>query len=341
MRNMYDWKNAFPKETKEFHNKLCNVLNVLPKEESIVSIPKKRYAIAVAIAAVIMLSSVTALAAIKWNQRVIDNFGANEKMQEKLSNGGYSEQNIQSISDNGVTVTLEQTIQDDNLIYILFNVTADKMEITEDNVMDLKMSFSNGENPYMSISNGFVDEFEQPKVNNSRDYEIWIQKRADYNYKDVNLICDFNSLQKCEGKAGPTKDLVTGCWDFKINLSANMSVEYNINKTVAIDGCKIKINRLKLSPLSYTLFCDENDVKTLGKADGINFEECDNFYPLLISGINYMDGIEILQGSGLMSEKFDEDYGDYVAVGRFSKVIEMDKVKSILLGDSKVEVPIK
>ncbi len=340
MKNMYDWENGFPKVTEKFHNKLCNSLNVLQEERRIYNVSKKKYAVLIA-GAIMMFSSITALAAIKWHQRAIDNFGANELMQEKLSNEGYSEQNVQSISDNGVTVTLEQTIQDDNLIYILFNVTADNMEITGDNAMNLKMSFSNGENPYISISNGFVDESEQPAVNNSKEYEIWIQKSADYNYNDVNLTCKFNSLQKYEGKAGPTKDLVTGQWAFKIDLSASASVEYNIDKTVTIDGCDIKINRLKLSPISYTLFCDENDVKILGEADGINIEECDNFYPLLISGINYMDGTGISEENGIMSEEFDEDYGDYVAVGRFTKVIEMDKVKSILLGDSKAEVAIK
>ncbi len=337
MMNMYDWENAFPKETEKFHTKLCNVLDVLPKEAKIIKRPKKRYVVAI-VAAVMMLSSITAFATLKWNQRAIDNFGADEQMQEKLSDGGYSEQNVQSISENGVTVTLKQTIQDDNLIYILFNVTADNMEITEDNDMNLEISFSNGENPYSSISNGFVDEFEQPEVNNSRDYEIWIQKNANYNYNDVNLICNFSSLQKYEGKTGPTKDLVTGQWGFKIDLSANDSVEYNINKIVTIDGCDIKINRLKLSPISYTLFCDESDVKMLGEADSINFEECDNFYPLLISGINYTDGTGISEENGLMSEEFNEDY---IAVGKFTNAIELDKIKSILLNDNKAEVAIK
>jgi hypothetical protein len=73
MKNMYDWENAFPKETEKFHTKLCNVLDALPKEAKTINRPKKRFVMIIA-AAVMMLSSITAFAALKWNQRAIDNF---------------------------------------------------------------------------------------------------------------------------------------------------------------------------------------------------------------------------------------------------------------------------
>lgn len=340
MKNIYDWKKSYPEETEEFHDKLCNVLNSLPENERSIRIPKKKYAILAAVA-VMMLCSVTALASIKWNQRAIDRFGANEEMQEKLSNEGYSEQKGQSISDNGVTITLEQTIQDDNLIYLLFHVSADNMEITEDNAMDYQMNFTNGENPYSSISSSFVDKFKQPEVNSGRDYEIWIQKNPNNDYRDGNLICSFNALQKYEGKAGPTKDLVTGKWSFNIKLSAKDSVEYKLNKTVSINGCDITVRRLILSPISYTLYFDESDVKHLGEIAGINYDELDSFYPLLLSGIRYTDGTEITEENGLMSEQLDDKQEAYIAIGRFSKAIDVGKVQSILLGSSKKEVSIK
>lgn len=76
----------------------------------------------------------------------------------------------------------------------------------------------------------------------------------------------------------------------------------------------------------------------LGEADGINFEEFDSFYPLLVSGINYMDGTGISEENGFMSEEFHEEY---IAVGKFTNAIELDKLKSILLNDNKAEVAIK
>lgn len=335
MGNMYDWEQDFPQVTKGFHGKICSTLEGLPEAKT-VRIQRKRYLVLVA-AALMVVSSITVLAAVRWNQRAIDRFGADEQMQEKLSNQGYSAQDIQVVSDNGITIKLEQSIQDDNLIYLLFRVSADNMEITEDNGMGLTLNFSGKGDAYQSISNSFV---EKSVSGNDREYEIWVQKAPDYNYQGATLTCKFDSLKEYQGKAGASKDVVKGEWDFTIDLSANASTEYALDKTIAVEGCDVGISRVQLSPISYTLYCKGSDVELLGDKLGIHFEQLDSFYPLQITGVDYTDGTEIKEEIGIMSEKFDKTAGEYIAVGRFTKTIDMEKVQAILLGERKIEVPV-
>lgn len=340
MKQVYNWDSALPKESEKFHSKLCEVLHSLPEERKTYRALNKRY-IPIFALTVVLLSSITVFAAIQWYDRAADNFGASEKLQQSLTEDGYSSQNIQSVAANGITVTLEQTIQDENLIYILFKVTSNNIELTENNAMGYNIKATNGVDFYTSISSGFVDEYSQPDIGNSRDYEIWIQKNTDYYFKGAELSVDFNALQEYEGKAGPVKDLVKGQWGFSIDLSVNNSVTFDVNKTVSIDGCNIAIHKIKLSPLSYTIYCDGDDVKTLQKVDNIKFDELDITYPLIISAIQYKDGTELQEEDGLMSEGFGEKSEEYIATGKFSKVFDMNHIEAIIFGDKKTRISIK
>lgn len=332
MKQVYDWKDAMPKETENFHDRVCEALHSLPEERRNYRVSKKRYLPIIALA-VLLISSVTAFAAMKWNDRAADNFGNNKKLQEKLTEEGYSSQNIQSVTDNGITITLEQTIQDENIIYMLFKVTSDDKKLTENNVMSYEMKASNGQDFYTSTSAGFVDELTQPDINNSREYEIWMQKNTAYDFKGAILNCNFNALQQSDGKAGSIKDLVNGQWNFSVDLSVNDSATIDLNKTLSVDGCDIVIHKIKLSPLSYTIYFDGDDVKELQKANNINIDELDITYPLIISGLEYKDATVIREDAGLMSEGINDKSGEYVITGRFSKVIDMTQIQTIILGD--------
>lgn len=340
MSKRYDWENALPEVPPLFHSKVCKALDSLPQEKEIYRLSRKKYIIFVA-AAIMLFSSLTVFAALKWNQRAVERFGANEKLQQSLSESGYSDQKIQSVTDNGIMITLEQTIQDENLIYILFRITAEQRELTENSAMDYELSFSNGMDAYVSISSGFSDSFQQPETSRSREYEIWIQKNTDYDFNGASLSCNFSALQEYEEKTESAKDLATGEWNFSIDLSANDSVSYDINRTITLAGCNVKVHGFRLSPLSYSIYCDKEDVQALQKANGINFNELDITYPLIITGIQYTDGTVLPQEVILMSEGFQEDNEEYTAVGRFGDALDMSRIQAIILGDSKETIPIK
>lgn len=340
MSDDIDWKNAMPKETEHFHQKICEVIQSLPEDRSYHRFTSKRL-IPVFALTMFLLSSVTVFAAIKWNDRAVDHFTANEKIQHNLSEEGYSRQDLQSVMDNTITVTLKQTIQDENLIYLLFDITTDNIELSENNSLSYDMKVNGSSNFYTSISSGFVDRFTETKVSNSREYEIWIQKNMSYDFSNAVLNCNFNALQEITDKGGTVVDLARGQWDFNINLKVKDSITMDLNKIVSIDGCNVLVRRLKISPLSYTLICSGQDVKALQKANNIDLNKLDSTYPLIISGIKYEDGSIIHQMDGLMSEGFDSKSGDYIAIGRFSNAIDVEQIQSILFGEKKDELFIK
>ncbi|TCL56959.1 uncharacterized protein DUF4179 [Kineothrix alysoides] len=340
MSKIYDWENVLPEVPAQFHNKICKALDSLPQEKRICRLSRKKYIIFVA-AAVMLFSSLTVFAALKWNQRAIERFGADENLQQSLSESGYSDQSVQSVSDSGITITLEQTIQDENLIYILFRITAEQGDITANSAMDYELNFSNGMDAYASISSSFTDSFQQPETSGSREYEIWIQKNTDYDFNGASLSCNFSALQEYGEKAGTAKELAKGEWNFSIDLSANDSVSYDINRTITLADCNVKVRSLRLSPLSYSIYCDGDDVQALQKANGINFNELDITYPLIITGIQYTDGTVLPQEVLLMSEGFQEESGEYTAVGKFGDVLDMSQIQAIILGDSTETIPIK
>ncbi|WOO39110.1 DUF4179 domain-containing protein [Anaerocolumna sp. AGMB13020] len=329
-----------PKETEHFHQKICEVIQSLPEDGSYHRLTSRRL-IPVFALAIFLLSSVTVFAAIKWNDRAVDHFNADEKMQHNLSEEGYSRQDIQSVMDNSITVTLKQTIQDENMIYLLFNITTDNIELSENNLLSYDMKVNDSSDFYTSISSGFVDKFTEPKVSNSREYEIWIQKDTSYNFSDAILNCNFNALQETTDKGGAVVDLARGQWNFNINLKVKDSITINLNKNVSIDGCNVLVRSLKISPLSYTLICSGQDVRELQRLNNIDLNELDITYPLIISGIKYEAGTIIPQIAGLMSEGFADESGDYIAIGKFSDAIDIEQIQSILFGEKKNELIIK
>jgi hypothetical protein len=340
MKQVFNWENVMPEEPETFQHRIYKVLDSLPEEQKEFHISRKKY-VPIFVLVIFLLSSITALAALKWNDRAVDNFGADEKMQKSLSDKGYSKQDVQSVNNNGITVTLKQTIQDENFIYMLFNVSSKNKKITEDNAMSYSMEATNGSDFYSSISASFVDKLKDPSISNDREYEIWIQKNAEYNFNHAKLNCNFNALQEYEGKAGPERDLVKGQWNFIIDLSSNTSSTFEMKKAVLIDGCNITIQKIKISPLSYTIYCDGKDVKELQKVKNIKFDELETTYPLIISAIQYKDKISVQEEVALMSEGFDQKNGEYVATGKFSKAIDMNQIQSVLFGDKKTSVSIK
>ncbi len=344
MKNIYDWKHALPEETEAFHEKIREVVRSLPEERTGHWAPKKRY-LPVLVAAVFILSSATVFAALKWNDQAAHQFGTDEQLQKNLTEEGYSRQDEQSVTDNGITITLEQTVQDENLIYLLFKVTSDNLELTENNGMGYEMKASNGSGFFTSASSGFVNEFEQPELSNSREYEVWITKNRTYDFKEAVLSLSFNTLEGYKGKAGPVEELVKGQWNFDIDLSANASVEIDMDKTVTLEGCDVKIHKIKISPLSYIIYFDNDDVKALQEAKDIHPEVLDITYPLILSGVKYKDATVMQGDAGLMSEGLDEGFdkesGDFIIIGRFSEAINVDQVQEIVFNDKETGVSIR
>lgn len=294
----------------------------------------------VAAACVFALCSATAYAAMQhWNKRAVLQFAAEEPMQKKLTEENYARVDKQSVTDNGVTITLEQSMQDENLVYLLFNITTGKEKLTTDHSMRMQLEYSNGKDPYLAMSWGFVEETDPSEPDNSRLYEVWLERDPSYDFSDSSINWKFTALEDApEVKAGIGEVLVEGDWSFVIDTSNNNPlVCYEIDKDIVINGCSIHVDELKLSPLSYTLSCKGADVKKLARKEGVNWKELDELVSIHLSGICYEDGSVMEQERyGIMGENWGKEY---VERGKFSTVVDVEKITGFLLGDgTKVSV---
>ncbi|OYP43757.1 hypothetical protein CG709_04315, partial [Lachnotalea glycerini] len=139
--------------------------------------------------------------------------------------------------------------------------------------------------------------------------------------------------------AGPGLIPTGGKWIFVFTAESNGVVTRDINQTVTIDGCEIQVTKIVLSPLSYQLYIDAEGVKELEKADDLSLDQLDILTPLIINAIKYKDGTVITEDGNEMQAGFDD--GLYYSKGRFSEVIDIDQIESILLGEKQVEVKVK
>lgn len=335
----HDWNNAFPKETKQFHERVQATLENLPEERSSKSM-KRQVGGCVAAACVLALCSVTAYAAVQgWNKHVTEEFHVDEQMQDKLTEENYARQDKQSVTDNGITITLEQSIQDENFLYLLFNVEAENEKITADHSMRMQLSYSNGKDPYISSSWGFDGGIDVPEASNSRLFEVWLERDTSYDFSDSTIDWKFTALEGVpDKKAGIGEIVAEGDWSFVIDSSNNNeSVSYKLDKDVEIEGCMVHVDEIKLSPLSYTLCCKGADIKALAKKQGVNWKELEDIASANLTGIRCADGSIIEQEYGLMREQWGKDY---VAMGRFTTVVDVKEISSIILG-GETEIAIK
>ncbi len=122
---------------------------------------------------------------------------------------------------------------------------------------------------------------------------------------------------------------------------SDQSVQSAADSGITLAGCNVNVRSFRLSPLSYSIYFDGKDVQALQKANGINFNELDITYPLIITGIQYTDGTVLPQEVLLMSEGFQEENGEYTAVGKFGDALDMNQIQAIILGDSTETISIK
>ena len=328
-----EWKKAFPSEPEDFHNKLIKTLNSLPVEREVTIMRRKKYMIMLA-AVVALFGTLSVYAAIKWNDQAVKHFKADTKEQAQLDEDNYSNQNQQSVTSNDITVTLKQTIQDENLIYLLFNVTNSET-ITEDNVMNFDLNYSNGdENQISSMEWGFIDQMSQPETSTNRDFEIWIHKSDTFTSKSISI--QFTGYGSGTPKAGADKIEKEGNWDFTIDTTSNKLLTYDINQTIMVDNCEITLSKLEISPLSYSIYYEEAGVKALEQATGMNIDQADTLTSLFISGIEYQDGSIITEDVHENSAGYENGY--YSSQAKFSEVVDTNQIKKILIGSNQIEV---
>lgn len=291
---------------------------------------KKRFP--VMLAAVIAILGVTAAATyvIHWNGKLAERFGASERQQSQLASAGAVGSADQTVTENGLTVTAIQTLGDRNGIYLLLDVKApEDVALSDSNLFEGMGVDIEGVGDHVSWSGGFMNHSDQTAspsgAANERYYELQLlnSEQKDWNGKTITL--DFKNLQADRSKLD-MYTIVEGEWKLSWMLSYTDQMQtFDLNKTYTVNGQKVTVKSVELSPLSMTLTLGGEGLKTL--IDDSDLNECGC---LCTAALTLRDGTTIDDiGSAGGSESYTD--ASYTRVSRFGKVRDVDQITGLTL----------
>lgn len=334
-----NWNSEFPEVPEHVHQTVLSTLAGLDdrRVKKVKRMKKRKIVILIAAAAAVLGMTVSASEIFKWNRRATEVFMADEEQQKELVTEQIAQEEYQTVSNAGLTIQAIQTIQDNNCFYALFEITAEdeSLQITPDHDMELLIDYQGAEDPFGALGWGFVEEREQA-VSNSRYYEIFGTK-MNPGKEDLNMKIQFTSLNAPGEKAMSGESILKGNWEFTLQLHATEPVCYELNREYQIAGRTVMVKSVELTPISVKLICDEADARELEKLEGVNFAQTDSLMSLFVNGIKYQDGT-IVEEEGYQELWVSCGEGEYIKTARLSKVIDVEKVSALLVGENMDEI---
>lgn len=301
-----------------------------------------RQSVAAALALLLVLGSVTAVAAGvtgHWNANVAEEFEADKEVQDKLLKQEFARDlttdrqkgEILQVKDNGVTVTVKQTLTDKYGMYIFLEVETDKksgIKLDTDRFSfgpDLNRQIKGVE--YTSYNAGFMNL--KKKSPYRMGYEIYMVndngKECDMRGKEISVHLK-DLLQSNDAHAGKEKVILKGEWNLKWKVkSNNKTIQIPVNQTVKKGKNTFDVKTVELSPLSGRVIYnrDGRDEKedylavTYVMKDGTKYNDPEN-------EDSWIDGAGSITEEGQL-------FG-------FSKVLDIDNLKSIMIQGKEIPV---
>lgn len=340
-----DWNREYPEVPDVVHRSVLDALSQLEEQEQEETImkktPKKR--IFLVAAALIALVGTTAAAAeiFQWNERAEQVFEADEETKKELTMNQLAQEVSQSATDQGITITAIQTVQDKNRFYALFEVTAEDstMQITADHSLDYRMDFGGKEDPFCATGWGFVPEYDQ-EISNSRYFEIYGTKN-EQSEENLKMNLHFTALRgEPAQKAGEGEVLVSGSWDFALDVHASEMISYDIEREFGLSGSSVHVKSVSLSPLTMEIRYDGKDVRAMEAKENKDLSQLDELTALYPTGVVYEDGTTIEEDLMIpLKEGFeDKEESAYHILFSFPKVVDPEKVAELILGEDKISI---
>lgn len=337
-----NWNQEYPEVPDCVHRSVMDALSALDEQDQEVQkmkkTPKKRMILLAAALTAVIGTSAAAAGVFKWNDRAGEVFQADEAMQNQLSQDLLAQEVSQSVTDQGLTITAIQTIQDQNRFYALFEVTAEDPEliISPEYSLDYTTDMGGQEDLFSAMGWGFVSEMEQEE-SNTRYFEIDGLKNEQ---SEDNLIMNlhFTALRgEPEKKAGEGEVLISGSWDFSLDIHASEMIFHEVNKECSLGGYPMHIKSVEVSPLSIRILCDGADVRAMEAGKGICLDQLDSLTELYPTGVRYADGTVVDEGMMFpLREGFRDEEASYGLLLSCDKVLDADQVTAVLFGEEEV-----
>ncbi len=320
----------------------------------------------------VLFTTVTAAAAIHhfWGRGMSGFLKSTDTQQQVLTDKGQAivykeltDYSTYKITDNGITISPDTVVADENFVYASFKVIGLDIDDYKEPGADVDYYLGDDKNSLVNGSSSFYDgtmiddngmavyddgtaitpdengNFGHYKDKNG-DLEYVIQIQAGDGLNSVlgsTLHVDFSSLGIYTGKAEFTPS-VKGKWNFDLKLpKVSSSQTITVNKEVPNSNCSI--TTVEISPVSITVNY-KVDGKLKETEDGTGIPE--------FIGFVLKDGTRLpFVANGGSSGFKDESRKEAVCIRGYDRVIDISKVKSLLLwpndygGCDKVEVKIQ
>lgn len=336
-----NWDQEFPEVPDRVHRSVLDTLSVLDGQEvkKMKKAPRKRWIVLAA--ALVALVGTTAAAAglFQWNERAEEVFQSDEETQKELTQNRMAQEVSQSVSDQGITITAIQTVQDKNRFYALFEVEAKdpSMEITADYSMDYTMDLGGKEDIFSGMGWHFISEKDQ-EVSNRRYFEIYGIKN-EQSEDNLKMELHFTALRgEPAQKAGEGEVLVSGNWDFALDVHASDAVAHSLGKAYQLGGYTVQVQSVELTPLSMTIVYNGEDVRTMEAGKEVHLDQLDDLTELYPTDVCYEDGTVVNEGLMIpLTEGFSEDGAEYHMTLSFDKVVDASRVTALLMGEDRID----
>ena len=336
-----NWNQEFPEVPDLVHQSVLDTLSVLDGQEvkKMKKTPKKRWIIVAAALAALIGTTAAASGLFQWNERAEEVFQSDEETQKELIQNQLAQEVSQSVSDQGITITAIQTVQDKNRFYALFEVESEdpSMEITADYSLDYTMDLGGKEDLFSALGWSFVSEQEQA-LSNRRYFEIYGTKN-EQSEDNLKMELHFTALRgEPAQKAGEGDVLVSGNWEFALDVHASDAVTHNLEKACQLGGYTVQVQSVELTPLSMTIVYKGEDVRTMEAGKGVHLDQLDELTELYPTDVCYEDGTVVKEGLMIpLREGFSEDGATYHMVLSFDKVVDASRVTALLMGEDRID----
>lgn len=239
---------------------------------------------------------------------------------------------------NGVRVTADAVIADKYAYAVVFSVEREDGKMLDEgknlaaDAWGFRDSTVNIKSTEKNISNWHT---EYSYDENPKDPAIQYVLMGTYDKEIGNGISvSLSGLWNYDKSSGRHNIVTNGEWNMQLPVKKT-DVSINLGtQTATINGNKVSIDEIVLSPLSYHISCS---IKSKGKDEKLNSEKFHNLFGNGPAELEFKNGKKINLCDNGLSEHFEDNYIEATYEDIFETLIDLKDIKSIHIGD--IEIP--
>ena len=321
---------------------------------------RKKYAVFI-LAAVLMIGtlSVSAATYFHWNDKFKEEYQVTPEMEKKLNESNTAKEMNQFTEHDGVRFEAVQSVADNTAAIVVIKIYG-----SEQFPLRQRMNFRNVDVKMdgmdtLSMNAGFLEsDFPDTQPddiwNDGMTYELVLVETEEGSLLGKEIKLTFTDIiDSYEEKRTLTElpPLLASTWELNIVLdNEDNGAEYTISQQIT--GTEAKVNKIRMSPVSFTIDYGWKRQMRTETAIGLN-GETETFEhaidPPELMGVVLEDGTVLEHITNWSNGHYtNDDFTQYQATGTFSQFIEYENVKELIfyveneigMEAEKVRVPV-